>query len=95
MKLYSIPVSNNCRRVNATALQLGLDIEIVEPNFATGEHKQPAYLAINPNGKVPTLVTDDGEVLIIQVDSKGAPTATDSELQRLGSPSRPSPTGTS
>lgn len=39
--------------------------------------------------------TDDGEVLIIQVDSKGAPTATDSELQRLGSPSRPSPTGTS
>lgn len=34
---------------------------------------------------------DDGEVLVIQVDSKGAPTATDSELQRRRGKRRPNP----
>ena len=33
----------------------------------------------------------DGEVLIIQVDSKGAPTATEAELQRRRGPRRPNP----
>ena len=35
--------------------------------------------------------TDDGEVLIIQVDSKGAPTATDTELNRRRGPRRINP----
>lgn len=34
---------------------------------------------------------DDGEVLIIQIDSKGAPTATETELQRRRGPRRPNP----
>ena len=34
---------------------------------------------------------DDGEVLIIEVDSKGAPTATETELQRRRGPRRPNP----
>jgi glutathione S-transferase len=57
MKLYSIHNSNNCRRVNATILHLGLDVEIVEQGF--GDLKKPDYLALNPNGKVPTLVDGD------------------------------------
>jgi glutathione S-transferase len=57
MKLYSIHNSNNCRRVNATVLHLGLDVELVQP--AMGDLKKPEYLAINPNGKVPTLVDGD------------------------------------
>lgn len=35
--------------------------------------------------------SDDGDVLIIQVDSKGAPTATETELQRRRGPRRPNP----
>jgi glutathione S-transferase len=57
MKLYSIHNSNNCRRVNATILHLGLDVEIAEQ--AMGDLKKPEYLALNPNGKVPTLVDGD------------------------------------
>jgi glutathione S-transferase len=57
MKLYSMHNSNNCRRVNATILHLGLDVEIVEP--AMGDMKKPEYIALNPNGKVPTLVDGD------------------------------------
>jgi len=58
MKLYSIHNSNNCRRVNATVAHLGLSLEIVEPNLQ-GDMKKPEYLALNPNGKVPTLVDGD------------------------------------
>jgi glutathione S-transferase len=57
MKLYSIHNSNNCRRVNATILHLGLDVEVAET--AMGDLKKPEFLALNPNGKVPTLVDGD------------------------------------
>jgi glutathione S-transferase len=60
MLLHVVRNSHNCRRVLATVAQLGLDIEISEPNLAAGEIKTPEYLAINPNGKVPALM--DGEL---------------------------------
>jgi glutathione S-transferase len=59
MKLYSVQQSNNCRRVNATIAHLGIEVELVEPSLATGDIKKPDYLAMNPNGKVPTLVDGD------------------------------------
>jgi glutathione S-transferase len=62
MKLYSIHNSNNCRRVNATIAHLKLDVEIVEVAIQNGDLKKPDYLALNPNGKVPTLV--DGDVTL-------------------------------
>ena len=57
MKLYSVHNSNNCRRVNAMIQHLGLNVEIAEQ--AMGDLKKPDYLALNPNGKVPTLVDGD------------------------------------
>jgi glutathione S-transferase len=60
MKVHVVRASHNCRRVLATIEQLGLDVEVVEPSVTTGELKIPAYLAINPNGKVPTL--EDGDL---------------------------------
>lgn len=59
MKLYMNPLSPNVRRVRLTAAVLGLDLEEVALDFTRGEHKTPDYLAINPNGAVPTLVDGD------------------------------------
>jgi len=60
MKLYTLSASPNSRRAMATALQLGVDVEVVTVNLMKGEHRTPEFLAINPNGKVPALV--DGEL---------------------------------
>jgi glutathione S-transferase len=62
MKLYMTPLSPNVRRVRITAALLQIHLQEIALDFAKGEHKQPPYLAINPNGAVPTLV-DGGFVL--------------------------------
>jgi glutathione S-transferase len=59
MKLYMNPASPNVRRVRLTAAVLGLELEEKKLDFAKGEHKNPEYLALNPNGAVPTLVDGD------------------------------------
>lgn len=59
MKLYHNPLSPNVRRVRLTAAVLGLALEEHVLDFTKGEHKSPTYLAINPNGAVPTLVDGD------------------------------------
>src|SRR5271166_1211650 len=59
MKLYHNPLSPNVRRVRLTAAVLGLELEEKQLDFAKGEHKNPEYLALNPNGAVPTLVDGD------------------------------------
>jgi glutathione S-transferase len=59
MKLYHNPLSPNVRRVRLTAAVLGLKLEEQVVDFAKGEHKSADYLAINPNGAVPTLVDGD------------------------------------
>ena len=38
----------------------GLDYDLVWVDFATGEQRSDAYLAINPKGRVPALETDHG-----------------------------------
>ncbi len=59
MKLYNANLSPNALRVRAVASELGLDIEIVDVDLRSGENKAEAYLAMNPNGKVPVLVDGD------------------------------------
>ena len=59
MKLFFNPMSPNVRRVRLTAAVLGLELEERKLDFAKGEHKNPEYLALNPNGAVPTLVDGD------------------------------------
>jgi len=56
MKLYSNPLSPNCRKVHALVKHLGLEVDSETVDLRAGAQKQPAYLAINPNGKVPALV---------------------------------------
>ena len=56
MKLYCLHGSGNCRKVHALLHQLGLTAELVRLDLAAGEHREPGFLAINPNGLVPALV---------------------------------------
>lgn len=59
MKLYVNVLSPNVRRVRLTAAVLGLDIEEKPLDFSKNEQKSPEFLALNPNGAVPTLVDGD------------------------------------
>jgi glutathione S-transferase len=62
MRLYHYPMSANARRVVMTAVHLQVVVELVEVDLAKGEQRAPAFLNMNPNGKVPVL-EDDGFVL--------------------------------
>jgi glutathione S-transferase len=59
MKLFYNPLSPNTRRVRLTAAVLGMALDEHKLDFTKGEHKTPEYLALNPNGAVPTLVDGD------------------------------------
>ena len=58
MKLYYFE-SPNARRPCAVAKYLKSPVDFIHVNLLNGEHKQPEFTAINPNGKVPAL--EDGE----------------------------------
>lgn len=62
MKLYIHPMSSNARRAHMAAIALGAKPELIVVDLAKGEQKKPEYLALNPNGKVPTLV--DGDLVV-------------------------------
>jgi glutathione S-transferase len=59
MKLYMNVLSPNVRRVRLTAAVLGLALEEAPLDLARGEHRRAEYLALNPNGAIPTLVDGD------------------------------------
>ncbi|MGY5806538.1 glutathione S-transferase family protein [Rhizobium sp. LEGMi198b] len=61
LNLYFSPGS--CALASLIALEeSGLAYEARRLNFAVGEQRSPDYLAINPKGRVPALVTDKGVV---------------------------------
>ena len=61
--LYSMQSSGNCYKPRLLMHQLGLPFRLVETDAGKGETRTPAYLALNPNGKVPLLVLPDGRKL--------------------------------
>ena len=59
LKFYYAP--HTCALASHIALeQAGADYETVRVDFATNGQRKPEYLAINPKGRVPALVTDRG-----------------------------------
>nr|HMR08323.1 glutathione S-transferase N-terminal domain-containing protein [Polyangiaceae bacterium] len=62
MKLYHNPLSPNARRALLTAKHAGVALEEVVLDFMKGDHKKPDYLALNPNGMIPTL--QDGDFVL-------------------------------
>ena len=59
MKLVSMVGSNNFRKSMAVINHLGIDVEIEYLDLFQGDLQKAEYLALNPNGKVPTLVDGD------------------------------------
>jgi glutathione S-transferase len=59
LKIYG-PSWLRTNRVIWLATELGLDYDQPEVDFAAGAHKAPAFLAINPNGRVPAI--EDGDL---------------------------------
>jgi glutathione S-transferase len=62
MKIFDIPGFPNPLRIRIVLAEkgLGADIEFIKIDLPAAEHKQPAFLAINPLGTVPVLQIDDG-----------------------------------
>lgn len=59
MKLYYHPLSPFSRKPRIAAHVLNLKLDTQEVNLFAGEGQSAEFLAINPNGKVPTLVDGD------------------------------------
>ena len=59
LTLYAF--TGSCSRASHIALEeSGLDFEVRLLDFSKAEQREPAFLAINPKGRVPALATDQG-----------------------------------
>jgi maleylpyruvate isomerase len=63
MKLHGYFRSSASYRVRIALNLKGLGVEHLPHHLRKGEQRAPAYLAINPQGLVPALEGDEGEVL--------------------------------
>jgi glutathione S-transferase len=59
MKLYGFPPSPNTWKVRALASYLKIPLELEFVDLIKGAQYAPAYLALNPTGRTPTLVDGD------------------------------------
>ncbi len=62
-KLYGMTGSGNCWKPAALMQQLGLEFQWIEIDLMGGQTRSPEFLALNANGKVPLLQTEDGRCL--------------------------------
>jgi glutathione S-transferase len=64
LTLYTTPLSANGRKTLAVSHHLGLRPAVEIVDVYRGEGRRPEYLALNPLGKVPTLV--DGDLVLFE-----------------------------
>lgn len=63
MKLYNLKAGMNPRRVRIFLAEKGVEIPTVDIDMAKGENGTPEFLSLNPLGKLPVLILDDGTCL--------------------------------
>jgi len=63
MKLHGYFRSSAAFRARIALNLKGLAVEHLPHHLRKGEHRDPDYLKLNPQGQIPTLVNDAGEVL--------------------------------
>ena len=59
MQLYSLPTPNGAK-VSIALEELGLPYEAHRVAFDSNDQKSPAFLSLNPNGKIPAIVDPHG-----------------------------------
>jgi len=65
MKLYNSEMANSPRKVRMLIAEKNIsDIEIINIDLMSGEHKTPEYRAIAPNSRIPALKLDNGTVIM-------------------------------
>ncbi|WP_413113508.1 glutathione S-transferase family protein [Thaumasiovibrio sp. DFM-14] len=63
MIVYGDLQSGNCLKVKLLLSLLGIEHQWQHVNILEKETQTPEFLSINPNGKIPTVVLDDGRAL--------------------------------
>jgi glutathione S-transferase len=63
MKIWGRTTSSNVQKVMWAIGEMGLKYERIDIGGPFGKNREAAYLAMNPNGLVPTLEEDDGFLL--------------------------------
>ncbi len=63
LQLYDYAASANCLKVRVLLRQLGLEWQRLPVDLFAGETRTDEYLALNPAGRTPVLVLDDGQTL--------------------------------
>ncbi|MHA3084493.1 glutathione S-transferase family protein [Acinetobacter sp. ANC 5383] len=63
MKVYGDMLSGNCYKVKLLLGFLGIEYEWLHINVLKAESHTPEFLQMNPNGKIPVLVLNDGRIL--------------------------------
>jgi glutathione S-transferase len=72
LKLYYAPGA--CSTASHIGLEeSGIKYEGVQLSFAKAEQKTPEYLKVNPRGRVPALVIDEGTAILDYIAGKYAP----------------------
>ena len=75
--LYTTPLSANGRKVLAASRELGLAPDVRLVNVYRGEGRTSEYLAVNPSGRIPTLVdgdltlTESNAILLYLAEARG------------------------
>ncbi len=62
--LYTAPTPNG-HKVSIMLEELGLPYEVRAIHLAENEQKEPWYLALNPNGRIPTIVDRDNDDFVV------------------------------
>lgn len=78
IRIYSFPLSGHSHRVQLLASLAGINHELVFVDLRAGEHKKPAFLALNPAGQVPVVedngvVVTDSNAILVYLAKKYAP----------------------
>lgn len=55
IRLYRHPLSGHAHRAELMLSLLGLEADLIEVDLASGAHKAPDFLALNPLGQVPVI----------------------------------------
>ena len=63
LRLYDYLESGNAYKARLVLAQLGIAFERIEVDIVTGASRTPAFLAKNPNGRIPLLELEDGTFL--------------------------------